>query len=153
MEGETLSEVLVVDSSVVVKWYVAEEFRSKALAIRDDYLKGSFRLAAPTLITYEVINALRYSAKNIKPSQLKEICESIARYGFDLYELKGEYAATTVDAALQNNITIYDACYVSLASHLDTLLYTADTKLMESLKDGYVERVRHLKDYKGKEGL
>ncbi|MCX8188224.1 MAG: type II toxin-antitoxin system VapC family toxin [Nitrososphaeria archaeon] len=147
MERRTLN-ILVVDSSVVVKWYVLEEFRSEALAIRDDYLNGLFRLAAPSLMVYEVVNAVRYSRKDIQPEKLKAICESLAKYGFDLYELKGEYANLTIDIAIENNITVYDASYIALAQYLDTSLYTSDTKLLQSLKGNYKMKIKHLKDYK-----
>ncbi|MFN3622077.1 MAG: type II toxin-antitoxin system VapC family toxin, partial [Nitrososphaerales archaeon] len=60
------------------------------------------------------------------------------------------YADTTIDAALENNITVYDACYVALAFHLHTLLYTADAKLIESLNKKYRVKVKHLKDYEAK---
>lgn len=147
MERRTLN-TLVVDSSVVVKWYVIEEFRNEALAIRDSYLNGMFKLAAPNLMIYEVVNAVRYSRKDIQPEKLKAICESIAKYGFELYELKGEYANLAIDVALENNITVYDASYVALANYLDTILYTSDTKLLQNLKEKYKTKVKHLRDYK-----
>ncbi len=147
MERRTLN-TLVLDSSVVAKWYLLEEFRKEALAIRDDYLNGVFTLSAPTLMVYEVVNAIRFSRKDIQPDKLKAICVSLAKYGFDLYELKGEYANLTIDIALENNITIYDASYIALANYLNTILYTSDTKLLQSLKEKYKVNVKHLKDYK-----
>ncbi|RLF22545.1 MAG: PIN domain nuclease [Thermoprotei archaeon] len=142
--------IIVVDASVVVKWYVIEDFRDQALALRDDYINGLFKLASPTLMPFEVINAVRYSRKDISPATLKAIMESLVKYGFELYELKGEYADLTIDTALENNITIYDASYVALAEYLNTTLYTADEKLIESLNKKHRKAVKHIKDYKQK---
>jgi predicted nucleic acid-binding protein len=50
----------VVNASVAVKWFVSEKDADKALRLRDSYLTGSLELAAPTLIYYEVANALRF---------------------------------------------------------------------------------------------
>ncbi|MEM2849523.1 MAG: type II toxin-antitoxin system VapC family toxin [Candidatus Bathyarchaeia archaeon] len=141
-------DMLVLDASVIVRWYVVEDFRDKALAIRNNYVDGAIRrISAPMLMPFEVINAIKYSRRDISVTTLKSIVESLAKYGFNLYELSGEYAHLTIDTALENNITIYDACYVALAEYLDTVLYTADRKLIESLKEEYRGRIKHIKEY------
>ena len=142
--------IVVVDASVIVKWYVIEDYRDQALALRDDYINGVFKLAAPALMPFEVINAIRYSRKDISPATLKAIMESLVKYGFKLYELKDEYADLTIDTALENNITIYDASYVALAAYLNTTLYTADQKLIENLNEKHRKIVRHIKNYEQK---
>ncbi len=50
----------VVDASVVVKWLVEEEGSERALRLRDRYIDGKIEIIAPELITFEVLNALRY---------------------------------------------------------------------------------------------
>jgi len=52
-------ERFVVDASVAVKWLVTEKDTENALKVLDGYLAGRFELLAPTLIYYEVANALR----------------------------------------------------------------------------------------------
>ena len=47
---------LVVDSSVVVKWFVVEPFSSEARRILDAYQAGDLLLFAPDLINAEVGN-------------------------------------------------------------------------------------------------
>ena len=53
-------ERIVVDASVVVKWFVPEKDTGKALKLRDLYIRGDVELLSPTLLYYEVSNALRH---------------------------------------------------------------------------------------------
>jgi predicted nucleic acid-binding protein len=43
---------IVVDASVVVKWFAVERGFEKALKLRDTHLRGLARLVAPNLILY-----------------------------------------------------------------------------------------------------
>ena len=136
---------VVVDASIVVKWFVEEEDSNKALKLRDRYVDGGVRIAAPELLIFEVLNALHY--KNLfSESELKEISEALEAYSFNLYPLRGDYAEKTVEVALKNNITIYDASYIALAIIRNAHMYTADEKLMRKLKHGYEEYVKSIKD-------
>lgn len=47
---------LVVDSSVAVKWFVAEPYSTEARRILNDYQIGSLTLLAPDLINAEIGN-------------------------------------------------------------------------------------------------
>ncbi|MGB9895581.1 MAG: type II toxin-antitoxin system VapC family toxin [Thermoproteota archaeon] len=51
---------VVVDASVIVKWFVEEENSDNAIKIRDKYIEGEIKLVAPEIITFEVLNALYY---------------------------------------------------------------------------------------------
>ena len=54
-------ESIILAASVVVKWFVDEEYTDKAIAMLDDYKKGETRIYSVQLMPYEVINALRYN--------------------------------------------------------------------------------------------
>jgi predicted nucleic acid-binding protein len=47
---------LVVDASVVIKWFVAEPLSVEARRILDDYQSGTLSLVAPDLINAEIGN-------------------------------------------------------------------------------------------------
>jgi len=136
---------IVVDASVVVKWFVEEENSDKAIKIRDKYIEGEIELIAPEIINFEVLNALYYK-KLFSESELKEISEALDSYSFSLYSLKGEYAEKTIEVALKNNITIYDASYIALSIIKNTYMYTADEKLVERLKENYLKYIRKIKE-------
>jgi len=140
-------EIIVVDASILVKWYVVETFREEALKLRVSYLKGVIELASPAIMPFEVLNAARYAKREIDEDKLKKISRSLSLYGVRLYQLDGDYIDLVVETSLRNNITVYDASYVALAQHLDTILYTADEKLIEKLSDEYTKYVKHIREY------
>jgi len=138
---------IVIDASIVAKWYIAEDLREYALRIRDDYIDGKFKLSAPSLMPFEVLNAARHARKDVNSKVLMEVAESLTFYGIKLYELQGAYSKETVETTLENGITIYDASYVALAKYLQTIMYTSDRNLIANLKKDYREYVKHLEDY------
>jgi predicted nucleic acid-binding protein len=136
--------IVVVDASIVVKWFVEEENSDKAIRIRDKYVEGEVRLIAPEIIKFEVLNALYYK-KLFSEDEMGEISEALDSYLFDLYPLKGEYAKKTVETAFRNNITIYDASYISLAIMKNAYFYTADEKLIKRLNKDYLKYIKIIK--------
>ena len=136
-------EKIVVDASVIVKWFLVEEYSDNALKLRDDYIRGLFTIAVPALLEYEVLNALKYSGVySIK--ELETIGIALNKYGFKTYKLEDELKKLTIDISVENNITIYDSSYVALAKYLETTLYTADQELIEKFPDTAV----HIKHYR-----
>lgn len=133
---------IVVDASVVAKWFLEEKFSDKALKLRNDYVRGLITIAAPSLLEYEVLNALKYS-KLYTADELREIGVSLNKYGFEIYELEGKLKELTIKISMENNVTIYDASYVALAKHLNTKLYTADQELARK----FPESVVHIRNY------
>ena len=53
-------ERTIIDASIAVKWFVAERDSEKALTLRGMYEREKIELVAPSLIYYEVANALRF---------------------------------------------------------------------------------------------
>lgn len=51
---------VVLDSSVVVKWFSTEIKTGEALKLRDSYIQGSLKLTVSEILIAEVANALRY---------------------------------------------------------------------------------------------
>jgi len=123
---------VVVDASVVVKWFVEEEYSREARLLRDAYANGLVDLAAPSLLPYEVINALKYSGA-FGEDELREVARTLEDYQVTLYDLVGEVAQKTVEIAMRKGVTVYDAAYVALACKLDTVLYTADERLLRKV--------------------
>lgn len=135
--------VVVVDANVIVKWFVEEEGSDRALEIRDKYIGGEIKLVAPEIMVFEVLNALHYK-RLFTLDEMREISEALDAFSFELYPLVGDYARKAIKVAYENNITIYDASYISLAMIKKTYMYTADTRLKDRLKDEYLSYVRWL---------
>ena len=135
---------LVVDASVVVKWYIPEQHHEQARELRDAYLDGTFDLFAPTLMPFEAVNALRYSG-HYEGERLEEASRSLPEYGIDLVPFSK--TGPVAEIATNLGITIYDAAYVALAQKLDTKTYTADGNLLDGLEGEYSTLAEHIRTY------
>lgn len=136
---------VVVDASLIVKWFVEEEGSDKSLKLRDRYIEGKIRIIAPELIFFEVLNALYYK-RLFSEDELKEISEALEAYSFTTYSLKGEYADKAIEVAFKNDITLYDASYIALAIIKNTHMYTADSKLIRKLRNEYQKYVKGINE-------
>ena len=134
---------VVVDASVVVKWFVVEEYSREARLMLDAYVEGLADLAVPELLSFEVLNALRYSGA-FGEDELKEAARALEDFQLALFRLESGLALRAVEVAMRKDITVYDASYVTLAELPGTTLYTADKKLLRKTRDlgGRETRVR-----------
>jgi len=135
---------IVVDASVVVKWFVEEGYSGEALTIRNSFIEGLIDIAVPSILYFEVLNALKYSGA-FGEDELKRIARILEDYQFTAYQLEGAYAEKTVEVAMRKGMTIYDASYVALALIEEADLYTADEKLLTKTRG--LKMVKHLKDF------
>lgn len=134
---------VVSDASVVVKWFIQEKESEKALKLRDMHVSGQLDIAAPELLFFEVLNALK-SSRLFSEEELKTAANSLLNYRVELHPLNKQLAEKTVEIAVKTNLTIYDAAYVALAVELETVLYTADEKIVETAGEKYSGRVLHV---------
>ena len=130
---------------MVVKWFVEEKYSKEALMIRDSFIEGLVDIVVPSLLYFEVLNALKYSGA-FGEDELKKVARILEDYQFTLYELEGAYAEKAVEIAMRKGITIYDASYVALALIEGVDLYTADEKLLTKTQD--LKITKHLKNFK-----
>ena len=121
----------VVDASVVVKWFIEEEYTTQALKLRDMFANGKIILIGPSLLNFEILNALKYS-RIYNKNELKELAVAIGKYGFELHELIGNYSELTAEIAEARDLSIYDASYIALAELNDIDLFSADNKILEN---------------------
>ena len=141
MEEETL---LILDASVAVKWFTIEPLRDKALIIRDKYVDGELDLEAPSLLYYEVANALRYNPR-FGIEEVRSAVRALEDLAITIYDFKGELASRAVELAYRFGITVYDAAYVALAAMRNATLYTPDKEVVVKVSS---ENVKHLSEVK-----
>ncbi|MBI3023134.1 MAG: type II toxin-antitoxin system VapC family toxin [Thaumarchaeota archaeon] len=139
-------EEVVVDASVVVKWFVEEEFEKEALKLRDSYVEGAISLSSPALMPFEVMNGLQVANNN--EQFLTDATESLTQYGIRLFLPLGPYLSDTMKVSGRSSVSTYDASYVALAERLGCLLYTADTELINRLSVDDKKYVRHISDFR-----
>jgi predicted nucleic acid-binding protein len=109
-------EKVVLDASVIAKWYLKERYSEQALKLRDEYVSRRIIIAVPTLFEYEVLNALKYSGTYTE-KELVDIARSLNKYGFEWWRLKDQLKNEIIRIASKYDITVYDASYLALAKN------------------------------------
>jgi len=124
---------IVVDSSVIAALVTPEQYSdwaSKKISEYDDF-------HALDLNYYEVANAIKYKTSDRFDAKDAAKAFMQARQMLDLYAVHNfsEVINNAVAIAIELNITIYDAAFLSLAEKLDAKLLTLDLKLVKKLED------------------
>ncbi|MBS7247027.1 MAG: type II toxin-antitoxin system VapC family toxin [Candidatus Jordarchaeales archaeon] len=124
---------LVIDASVVVKWFVREDDRAPALNLRELHVSGRVELLAPDLLVYEVANALRFNP-HLDAGDVERAVESLFKLHIRLCPPSVALVADAARKAKRYGITVYDAAYMSLAEDEACNMVTADGKLYGKVK-------------------
>lgn len=132
--------VAVLDTSVVVKWFIQEQDSDKATNLRHAHGRAELLLHAPDILLMELANALRYS-----PLVSAEETSQALRlfYGLSInivpFDLGTLISSTTL--SLEHDLAVYDAYFLALAQALEIPLITADRKMLSHLtaEDGALD--------------
>ena len=122
---------VVVDASVVIKWFVPEVGSDAACRL----LASEPRLEAPDLLFAEIANVvwkkvLRGQLTRDESQQLIDDLEQIAVDTTPCRALANDAHAI----ALITSRSVYDSMYVALALRLDTRVITADERFFRALQ-------------------
>jgi predicted nucleic acid-binding protein len=117
----------VVDSSVVVKWYVEKEESDIAQAFRllEHFGQGLCILRAPQLLPFEVANAL-VTSQRLPASSVHEALNHLRELSIELQPLSWATFTEAVEIAATCGTTIYDSYFLALALETGNPLVTAD---------------------------
>ncbi|MEK7611683.1 MAG: type II toxin-antitoxin system VapC family toxin [Patescibacteria group bacterium] len=137
---------IILDSSVVVK---------RCNSLKEDHLKqvdrvfldgesGKITIYLPELSKYEVGNALLN--KKLDLELAKASLDPLYIPPINFVALDQELADLTMEIALQEKITYYDACFLALAQKLGATLVTDNPKHQKRLHAKI--KVVALEDYK-----
>jgi len=124
----------VIDTSVVVKWFVKEKDSDVALEILEHYRSGNFTIIVPDLLIYEFTNVLRYN-KSFNKIEKKECIDTL--YDLDLYFVSPykTLIENTVKIAEEKDVTVYDSIFIALAEEMKCKFITADEKLFKKVSN------------------
>jgi predicted nucleic acid-binding protein len=125
-EMERCGEV-VLDSSVVVKWFSDEQGTDEALQLLDSHVEGSVRLWVVDLAYSEVANALRYNP-GFNLDRLREAVERMYGLHMGTAPVAEALLKRAAKMAYEGDVTIYDALPVALAQEMGTVCVTGDVK-------------------------
>lgn len=138
--------IVVVDTSVLIKWFKQEKDTDKALEIRQAYLDEEIEIAIPDLVFYELSNVLRYDQEMTKTS-VSEAVNSIRDMDFQVMAPFTEYTDRMIENSMEKDITVYDSAFLTLSEMLNCRTVTADSELAKKGSD----RVKLLSDFEIKD--
>jgi predicted nucleic acid-binding protein len=130
--GETSPQVLVVDSSVAVKWFLSERepHVDRAWGLLESHLAEHVRLEVPDHLRLEVLNALLH--RGVTPDELQSAASVLEGFRLSWHRTGAPLAAGAATIASRHGLTLYDAAFAALAVELDAELVTADRRLAAS---------------------
>jgi len=124
---------LVLDTSVVVKWFRQGEILAKqALILRDAFLAGETLISVPSLLVYELANVLRYK-KDVSTIQVQEAVRSLFEMELRVLPPDEPVLRQAIETSRTCDITLYDGAFVALAITTAATFVTADERLASSL--------------------
>lgn len=142
-----MSNRVVIDASVVLKWLLNdEECVSQAVGIRDAHLiYKEMQLVAPELMIYEIANGLVMATRRerLSPVQAREGLVAILDVGIQVTSADAE---RTLNLAEKHTLTAYDAAYIVVAEAEACPFWTADAVLYEAVRE-QLAWVRWIGDY------
>ena len=113
----------VVDASVAVKWFLAEQGRDVAMTI----IRSGEALVAPDIVVFEVSNVLRRKQRQvlIEARQVTAAVETMALC-FSRLVPSTELAQEAVRLSMAPDHSVYGCAYLAWAALLGAPLVTAD---------------------------
>lgn len=134
----------VIDSSVLLKWFVDEEDSEIARHLQED----QYDLSAPDLLLPESGNILwkKVQRAELTLAEARLVMKGIEKQPINIFpsELVIESA---LEIAVDSGRTVYDACYIALAMLNACQVVTADQRLVNGLRHSrYSQFVMKLAD-------
>ena len=127
---------LVIDASVALKWFLRDEkYGDRALGLLDRFVRGELELVAPSLMVYEVINALVIAQRKGRIAE-ERVLNSISGFislGITSVDVAGLEARVLHFCRVYDR-SAYDASYLAVAEQESLELVTGDERLYNSTK-------------------
>lgn len=129
---------LVIDSSVVIKWWVPEIHSADALRYFDPDLERD----APELLLAEVSNILwkKVGRGELTRVEVERIAVDVGLVDMEIHPM-GPLLGAALRIALETGRSTYDSMYLALAETLSTRMVTADRRLYNALQGGPYSRL------------
>lgn len=140
-----MSDYVVIDASVAVKWLVREAHSVEALELVASWATTGVTLVAPYLMPAEVANALhkRVVSEELSVAAASRQIELLVASGVELIETPSLHVRALAIASELNQQAAYDSHYLALAEELDCELWTADARFYRAAAPA-VDRIRLL---------
>lgn len=127
---------LVIDASVALKWFLQDEkYGDRAMGLLDRSIRGELDLVAPSLMVYEIINALVIAQRKGRIDE-ERVLASISGFidlGITFVDVIG-LEARVLHFCRVYDCTAYEASYLAVAEQGSLVLITGDERLYNGTK-------------------
>ncbi len=132
-----MHHAVVVDASVLVKLYVAEEFSDQALALISDSVTSGRSIIGPAHVLSEVTNAIRKQEHqgNLTASEAYRAVQQLMRLSISLVSVPEVYQEGLIFAREHGFRYAYDSMYAVLAKMMDAEFWTDDRVFLRDVAD------------------
>jgi len=136
---------MIVDASVILSAFFPDEDQAQAQSLIREHVMGRVPLVAPTLLLYEVTNAVVQARRRgrISDEQAGKILTSFEGLGIDLRPVTWQQV---LPLALRFDRSAYDAAYLALAETSEQSLITGDRRLYNAVHE-HLDWVQWMGDY------
>jgi predicted nucleic acid-binding protein len=125
---------VVLDASVILKWFVKEDETERALKLKALHLSSVVEIVIPSLLYYEIINVLRYK-QDFGKKNVENAVTALSRLQLLTQEWTKDFGIASVERAFEYGITIYDGSYLALGRAMNCPFITADKKMLAKITD------------------
>jgi predicted nucleic acid-binding protein len=142
--------VIVVDASVALKWVIDEKHSDLALALAERCGRTGELAIGPYLLPFEVTNVIHKHIRRAGGSleDARTLVRRFEAFGVEMRNPPGLHAAAIEIAVRYGLGRTYDVHYVALAAATGATLWTADERLVNSLRGDFAF-VRWLAQFDG----
>jgi len=106
---------MVIDASVILKWFIQENDSDRAAEIKTAHTIGTSCIAIPDLALYEVGNALRYKPE-FSNHEVRLCLAEIYDLAIDIISPNIDMLASVSEISRRYDITFYDAVFTDSES-------------------------------------
>jgi predicted nucleic acid-binding protein len=124
----------VLDTSVIVKWFLQEEGTPRAEVFLQELEQGQARVVAPSSLIYELANVFWVRRRDgLSEEDASQAWAEFASLPVELRQ-EPELVAEAIRFSFQQQISAYDSVFIVLARELGCDLVTADIPLFSRVR-------------------
>ena len=136
---------MIVDASIILSAFFPDEAQPQAQALIREHVVGRTELIAPTLLLYEVTNAVVQTRRRGRVSD-EQAEKTLTSFEGLKIALKPVTWQQVLPFALRFERSAYDAAYLALAEASEQPLITGDRRLYNAVQE-HLEWVQWVGDY------
>ena len=137
-----MSEFVVVDTSVAVKWLLEEDDSDKAIALLQHWHDEGILPYAPYLMLFEVANVLhrRVAQSELEVEAAANLMQGLLSVGVEFYHPTGLHTRALELASRLGQGAVYDSHYLALAQILGLRVLDGRPEVLPGRERGGAER-------------